>query len=127
MRSTSRGLQLAATDLANHLACRHLTALDLAAARGEFDPPSWRRPGLDALRERGFEHERAYLAHLAAAGLSMAHAAESDESGVAWTIEAMRRGVDAIVQAPLGSGRFAGRADVLLKVGRPSALGNLFD
>ncbi|TMQ72024.1 MAG: hypothetical protein E6K80_03890, partial [Candidatus Eisenbacteria bacterium] len=60
---------LAATDLANHLACPHVTTLDRAAAEGRIEPPHWRRPGLDALRERGIEHERAYLDHLEADGL----------------------------------------------------------
>ena len=35
----------------------------------------------------------------------------------------MRSGTGAIVQADLNSGRWRGRADVLLKVNRPSALG----
>ncbi|HET9326691.1 MAG TPA: TM0106 family RecB-like putative nuclease [Candidatus Eisenbacteria bacterium] len=125
MRASGKdpAIGLAATDLANHLACRHLTSLDLAAARGQIEPPRWKRPGLDALRERGMAHERAYLAHLDGQGLSWARAGEVDSVGAAWTLEAMKAGVDVIVQAPLGEGRFRGRADVLRKVDRPSALG----
>src|SRR5436309_1211590 len=53
-------LRLSATDLANHLACRHLTALDRGAAEGRWKPPDWYRPEADVLRQRGFEHERGY-------------------------------------------------------------------
>jgi predicted RecB family nuclease len=123
MRRTGAGLALAATDLANHLACRHLTQLDRAEAEGHLATPRWRRAGLDALRERGIEHERAYLDHLAAQGLSLARVEDGESVGVSRTLEAMRAGADAIVQAPLASGRWSGRADVLLKVPRPSALG----
>ena len=69
-------LGLSATDLANHLACRHLTTLDLGAARGTIEPPHWKRPGLDALRERGIAHEKAFLTHLASLGLHWARAGE---------------------------------------------------
>src|SRR5262249_13579056 len=95
--------------------------LDLAEARDLLKPPAWRRPGLDALRERGMEHERAYLAHLESQGVELARGGEG--TGVAWTLEAMRRGTDAIVQASLAAGRLGGRADVLRRVARPSALG----
>ncbi len=126
MRSSGKdpaSLGLAATDLANHLACRHLTGLDLAEARGLAAPPRWRRPGLDALRERGVAHEREYLRHLEARGVELARAPEEGAYGLDWTIAAMRSGAAAIVQAPLADGRWSGRADVLLKVDRPSALG----
>ena len=115
---------LSATDLANHLACRHLTSLDLATAHGRIEPPRWRRPGLDALRERGLAHELAYLAHLTSLGLRSARAGEGDEVGVEWTRHAMQSGVEVLVQAPLAHGRWGGRADVLRKVEKKSALGD---
>src|SRR6185369_3517392 len=124
VRAPTDGFRLAATDLANHLACRHLTQLDLAASEGRLTPPHGRRPGLDALRERGLQHERAYLAHLDSQGLVVARAGEAETSGVAWTLAAMRSGVDVLVQAPLGSDRWSGRADVLRKVPAASALGD---
>src|SRR5262249_19531109 len=116
-------LGLAATDLANHLACRHLTQLDLAAAQGRLEPPHWRQPGLDAPRERGIEHERAYLVHLESQGLQLTRAGDGEGIGIDWTRRAMQAGAQVIVQAPLGSGRWSGRADVLRRVERPSALG----
>ena len=48
---------LSASDLANHLGCRHLTMLDMAVAKGELQPPRWRDPALEILQQRGFEHE----------------------------------------------------------------------
>jgi hypothetical protein len=50
-------LLLSATDLSNHLACRHLTALDYAVARGEKSKPASFDPRLAILRERGLQHD----------------------------------------------------------------------
>jgi hypothetical protein len=72
MRAEGAGIRLAATDISNHLACRHLTQLDRAVAEGRLSAPSWRDPALALLQERGFAHERAFLAHLRAAGLQVA-------------------------------------------------------
>ena len=60
MKAWQDDLVLSATDLSNHLACRHLTTLDYAVARGEKAKPEFFDPRLDILRERGLEHERAY-------------------------------------------------------------------
>jgi len=64
MRLAQDTLSLAATDLANHLGCPHLTELNLAAAHGLDEPPSWYDPMLEVLQKRGAEHELAYLDHL---------------------------------------------------------------
>lgn len=69
MRITEQLIRLSATDLSNHLACRHLTTLDLQVARGKRDEPDWAAPDLAVIRERGERHEREYLAHLRAQGL----------------------------------------------------------
>jgi uncharacterized protein len=55
---------LFATDLANFLACRHLTTLDRAAAAREITRDLYDDPGLKLLRELGLRHEQAYLAEL---------------------------------------------------------------
>src|SRR5881628_1431241 len=113
-------LVLSATDLSNHLACRHLTALDLMAAQGRRTPPSWRAPHLEVLRARGLEHERAYVAHLAEMGLAIERIPDgfSTEAAAARTVAAMREGAQVIVQATLLEGRWMGRADVLRRVER---------
>jgi len=118
-------LRLSATDLANHLACRHLTALDRGAAEGRWKPPDWFRPDAEVLRERGLEHERAYLVHLERQGRRITRLDEEADGARALehAIAAMRAGAEVIAQATLSGGRWLGRADVLLRVDRPSGLG----
>jgi uncharacterized protein len=72
MRITSGNVHLAPSDLSNFLSCRHLSALDLRAARGEAERPVRSNAMIEQLRERGIAHERAYLAHLRAQGLTIA-------------------------------------------------------
>jgi hypothetical protein len=57
-------LRLSATDLSGHLACRHLTSLDLEVARGRRPAAAWKSPDAVVLQQRGMAHEEAYLAHL---------------------------------------------------------------
>jgi len=118
-------LRLSATDLANHLACRHLTGLDRGAAEGRWKPPDWFRPEADVLKQRGLEHERALLTHLERQGARITRLDESAPPPIALeqTRAAMRDGSPAIAQATLASGRWFGRADLLLRVERPSELG----
>ena len=117
MQKDGEAIRLAATDLSNHLACRHLTQLDRAVSEGRRSPPSWADPALAVLQQRGFEHERAYIEHLRAQGLTIAEPGEH-------TLAAMRAGAEAIVQAELRRGRWQGRADVLLRVSSASDLGD---
>src|SRR5579863_3594766 len=71
MKELSGELRLSASDLSNHLACRHLTALDFSVAVGDKSAPTWHSPDLWVLQKRGLAHEKAYVAHLAAQGLSV--------------------------------------------------------
>ena len=71
MKVSSGHLRLSASDLSNHLACRHLTSLDFDVAAGDKSAPAWHSPDLWVLQKRGLEHESAYIAHLAAQGLSI--------------------------------------------------------
>src|SRR5256885_14983108 len=106
-------LRLSATDLANHLACGHLTALDRGVAEGRWKPPDWFRPEAEVLRQRGLEHERAYLEHLERQGRRVTRLEEDieGESAIERTQAAMRAGADVIAQATLAAGRWLGRAD----------------
>ena len=126
MERTGSQFRLAATDLAHHLACRHLTTLDRAAAAGEREAPFRRRPEAEVLAERGRRHEQEYLRHLSAAGrrLVTLDRADTGASARERTRAAMQSGADVIVQAALGSGRWVGRADLLVRVEQPSALGS---
>ena len=125
MKADSGFVRLAATDLSNHLECRHLTSLDLAVALGERPGRKWQSPDLWVLRERGAEHEAAYLRHLERSGLTVLNLRdiEDDNEALKETCAAMSRGVPIIAQATLAHGRWFGRADVLRRVERASNLG----
>jgi uncharacterized protein len=71
MKPSSADFRLSASDLSNHLACRHLTSLDFDVAVGDKSAPTWHSPDLWVLQKRGLEHETAYIAYLAAQGLSV--------------------------------------------------------
>src|SRR6185369_2104204 len=100
-RSTTR-LSVSPTDLANFLACRHKTSLDLLAAKGALRKPSWVDPLAAVLRDRGDAHEQAHVERLRSQGLSIVNlknVERNDAEGLA--LAAMRAGADVIVQAPL--------------------------
>jgi uncharacterized protein len=126
MRLKNQKIQTSATDLAKHLACRHLTTLDFLAATGKLERVYRNDPGIEVLEERGRRHENAYLTYLQQRGCEVLldDPTLDDARRLQRTISAMRSGVGAIAQADLQHGRWFGRADVLLKVSRPSALGN---
>ena len=120
MRVRQGTVTVSATDLANHLSCRHLTTLDLRLAKGEIAEPSWENPHLRVLQQRGLEHEKAYIESLRAGGLGVADLSqEPGELATEATWAAMQSGAQAIVQASLGSGDWTARADVLLRVEQP--------
>src|SRR5713226_5193250 len=106
MRNIDGGLTLAATDLSNFLSCRHRTALEMAEARGNLCRPKWDDPLLELLFKRGLEHERAYVESLEVEGLHIVDLADVKErdAAIAQTLDAMRAGVDVIVQSALSDG-----------------------
>jgi len=118
-------IRLSATDLANHLACAHLTNLDLAVARGGPPPPYRQDSRLEALQLRGEEHELRYVEHLRALGHTIHRVEETDNPRLAFerTVDAMRSGWEVIVQPTLAMARWHGRADVLRRVETRSDLG----
>src|SRR5580704_13775302 len=126
MKADSGHIRLSASDLSNHLACHHLTSLDLAIAIGERAAPKWKSPDAAVLQQRGMEHEEAYLKHLEASGLAIANLREIDSDGQAFaeTCAAMEKGIAVIAQATLANGRWFGKSDVLRRVERPSRLGD---
>ena len=125
MRLWGGRLDLSASDLSNHLVCKHLSELDRAVARGELERPAWTDPARELLKRRGLEHEQAFVRHLHERGLRVVdlNGIEGDEAARR-TLEAARSGADVIVQAALASGRWNGRADVLERVPEKSTLGD---
>jgi len=124
MKNLSGQIRLAATDLSNHLACHHLTSLDLSVSRGQRDAPDWRSPDLIVIQELGMRHEAAYLHSLQDEGISFVDLREmSEQQAVDETRSCMHRGVEVIAQGSIAVGRWFGHPDVLRKVTRPSRLG----
>jgi len=124
MKLAAGQIRLAATDLGNHLACRHLTTLDLELAQGKRREPVWAAPDLAVIRERGERHEREYLAHLSTKGLTVAnlgHLPHQEEKRLLReTLELMERGAEVIAQGALSDEEWFGRPDVLRRVAAPS-------
>src|SRR6266478_3280209 len=123
MRILGRQIRLSASDLSNHLACRHLTTLELQVARGQRSAPDWADPDLKVIQELGLRHEKAYLAHLVAQGLKVENLGHIDhkeeERLLAETLALMERGAEVIAQGTLSDGEWFGRPDVLRRVETP--------
>src|SRR5215472_4650808 len=124
MKVAEGKIRLAATDLGNHLACRHLTTLDLQVAQGKRAEPDWAAPDLAVIIERGERHEREYLAHLSAQGLAVENLKDfphkEEKRLLDETLALMDRGTHVIAQGALSDGEWFGRPDVLRRVETPS-------
>ena len=66
VRQCRDGLVFSPSDLKAFLACPHLAALELAAARGQLEKPFRVNLHADLIRRKGEEHERGYLDELRA-------------------------------------------------------------
>lgn len=123
-------LILSASDLNNYLACAHLTALDLARARGEGDEEPERGADAELLARKGDEHEAAYLARLKGEGREIVEITMDDGSpeslavAVAETEAAMRAGAEVIYQGAFLRDGLRGHTDFLFRVDRESDLGD---
>jgi len=129
MRIIHGSIRLTASDLSNHLACRHLTTLDLEVLGGKREPAAWAAPDLKVIQELGQRFERDYLEHLRrldAAGngrkLEVADLSEiRDEARLLTeTRTAMERGVEVIAQGALCDDQWFGKPDVLCRTETPS-------
>jgi predicted RecB family nuclease len=121
--ATYGSLKLSPTDLANHLACPHLTQLELRVVRGELERPQVVDPYGRIIMAKGNEHEAAHLARLEAAGLTVARMLTLDdesfdeEQARRATEDAIRAGeADVIYQAYLTDGRWRGFSDFLVRL-----------
>jgi uncharacterized protein len=111
-------LRVAASDVANFLACQELTQLDLRRARGTLRPPHPRDLGFEDLVRRGEEHERGVLERFRADGLEVADLSLAGDP-VGATVEAVRSGIAVIYQGTLtgagGEVALFGRPDFLVR------------
>ncbi len=118
MKITGAHLRLAASDVANFLACRRLTQLDLLRARGELRPPREFDIGFQDLVRRGEVHERAVLERFRAEGLDVVDVSGAQD-GAAATAEGIRGGAGVVYQGTLAGGgpgaALFGRPDFLVR------------
>jgi predicted RecB family nuclease len=113
-------LRLSASDVANFLACQHVTRLDLLQARGELDPPEEFDVGLQVLAERGEAHEESVLRRFLADGHHVIEiCAGPDGEAAAATLEAIRGGAEIVYQGVLVGEQLA---DGTALLGRPDFL-----
>ena len=120
MRLDGERLRLSASDVANFVACGHLTRLDLLHARGEIQPPHVFDVGFEDLVARGEAHEAAVLQRFRATGWYVAEIPEALERDAARaTLEAIRDCADVVYQGVLLAEQSAGGPALL---GRPDFL-----
>ena len=126
MKKTGPSFQLSATDLVGYLNCRHLSGLDCAVAEGALAKPKVWDPLLQILWERGSIHEQNYVTHLEQAGLDVVRIDGVDitDDAVKDTLAAMKLGTAIIVQGALSHNGWSGRADILRRIKKPSAIGD---
>jgi len=116
------GLNLSATDLSNHLSCKHLTNLEIQRAEGTLVRPERKNAFLDRIIDRGLAHEEAYVRHLESIhGSSIVKFENKDTKAKEETINAMQEGINVIVQGALANERWGGRPDILVRVNAPSS------
>ncbi len=121
---------LSATDLVGQTACGHLTTLEVGALNGGPKRPVRRDPVLDVLSRRGHEREVLFLERQRAAGRTVTELSDErvrsiagGHAAAAASRAAMAAGADILYQATLFDGEWFGRADFLVRVEEPSALG----
>ena len=131
MQVLDDNLILSASDLNNFLACRHLTTLDLARARGQLKLESEAGADAELLARKGDEYERKYLESLIAEGREVVEITSGDGSrsalseAAAATEDAMVAGAEIIYQGTFLRDGLRGHTDFLFRVdGRASDLGD---
>jgi hypothetical protein len=119
-RSHDGTLLLSPSDLSAHLACPHLTNLELRVVRGELERPHVDDTHGDLIRRKGDEHEAAYLARLVAEGRTIVRIPTLDDEDFdadearRLTEEAVRTTQAEIIYQPyLADGSWRGFADFL--------------
>src|SRR5882672_963909 len=115
MKVSEDRLLLSPTDLSRFLACEHLTRLEIQVARGEKSRPIFKDPFADLIRQKGKDHETAFLERLIAEKPIVIRIPSGDSSVAAkLTADAIHEGkADVIYQAYLGDDAWRGFADFL--------------
>lgn len=132
MKITKQQTTLSATDLSNHIACKHATQLERQYAARAIEKPVRKNHFLDRIIERGIDHEAAYLRHLReASNLRIVEFTREESRVEGKTLSAMKAGADVIYQGALSTApngrsgnetvvetgaKWAGRPDFLIRV-----------
>src|SRR5438094_7550874 len=127
MQAANGRVVLSPSDLNDYVECPHLTTLSLEVARDARRRTYVAEDYGNLLRDKGKEHEAAYLAELRARGRRVVDVIGANEwdfdASARATINAMRGGAEIIYQATFVQGDWRGRADFLERVDQPTALG----
>jgi uncharacterized protein len=127
MQRIDNRLVFSPSDLNHFLECEHLIQLD--RQRHPSAPRAPRDAHADLLAEKGAEHERAWLDRFRADGKSIV-TIESDGRDRDWAADAertraaMRSGAGVIYQAVFADDEWHGVSDFLVRIERPSTLGD---
>ena len=124
MRKLHDQIVFSASDLANHIHCKHLTNLNLDALDGIIEKSFTNNRPLILLRERGEEFEQEILSKLEATGSRIFQVNKDSSDAFGQTVKAMEEGYDYIYQARLSTKKWQGWADFLRKTDKPSKLGD---
>lgn len=123
MKLRDGALTLSPSDLNDFLACEHLAHVSHDVAVGKRQPPPPAPSATaDAIRKRGYEHERAQLEAFEHEALRVFHVPRAAPDGgglddaAARTGEALRHGFDVLYQATFFDGRWQGRPDFVVRV-----------
>jgi uncharacterized protein len=126
MQQVDERLYFSPSDLNHFVECEHLTTLDLLAVEGRGVAKE-KDPQAEIVRQKGFEHEQAWLERLRDEGkqvVSIGVPGEIDwERDTIRTERAMHEGAEVIYQAVFVDAPWRGVADFLLRVERPSSFG----
>jgi uncharacterized protein len=118
---------LSPSDLNHFVECEHLTSLDLLAIDGQGVEKE-KDPQAEIVRVKGFEHEPAWLRRLRSEGKQVVEIAADGQvdwdRDAARTEQAMRDGAEVIYQGVFVDAPWRGIADFLIRVERPSTLGD---
>ena len=124
MRKSKDKIIFSASDLANHIHCKHLTNLNLDAVNGILEKPFTNDRSLVLLRERGEEFEQNILSNLEKSGYKIFKVDRNASDVFEQTIKAMEEGFDYIYQARLSTDKWQGWADFLRKKEGQSPFGS---
>jgi predicted RecB family nuclease len=126
MQSRHGAVLFSASDLVNFMGCAHSTVLDLRHTRDRKVELPEDDEHAKLLQEKGLEHERAYLERLRAEGRSVIEIVGDGDIAdkTERTRAALREGADVVYQGAFLELPWQGYSDFLLRVDRPSELGD---